>query len=155
MNSSFKNPATPLPANPQGVAKLQATLAALQQPAKPFPVSPVPATAKEISGKTYVFGKDAAQAVNLKTIRFEFNDSPEAALYLDLGSIKQTWLIGLDGTFRLNPDAQAVRGYWADPQTFIMDVFGETTYQFRFMEDRIVFGLAGAPGGYEGRQQTP
>ncbi len=155
IRASFKDAAKLLPANPQGVAKLQATLAALQQPAKPFAVARVPATAQEISGKTYVFGKDAAQAVNLKTLRFELNDSPEAALYLDLYAIKQTWLIGLDGTFRLNADAQAVRGYWADPQTFIMDVFGETTYQFRFMEDRVMFGLPGAPGGYEGRQQNP
>ena len=103
----------------------------------------------------YVFGEDAAQAVNLKSLRFEFNDSPEAALHLDLQALKQTWLIGLDGTYRLNADAQAVRGYWADPQTFIMDVFGETSYQFRFIGDRLTLGSPGGTGGLEARQQTP
>ena len=155
IRASFKDPTKPLPANPDGVAKLQATLAALRKPSKPFPVSPIPATAREISGKTYVFGTDATQAVTLESVLFEFNDSSQATVYLGLQSGKQVWPIGLDGKFRLNSDAQAARGYWADPQTFIMDVFGEKTYQFRFTEDRLVFGLPGAPGGYEARQQTP
>ena len=155
ISASFKDAAKALPANPQGVAKLQATLAALQKPSKPFPVFPIPATAKQISGKTYVFGKDATEATTLESVRFEFNDSPQATIYLGLTSGKQAWLIGLDGKFRLNSDAEAVRGYWAAPQTFIMDRFGEKTYQFRFAEDRLVFGLPGAPGGYEARQQTP
>ena len=155
IDASFKSPAKPLPANPDGVAKLQATLAALQKPSKPFPVSPIPPTAKQISGKTYVFGQEAARALTLENLRLEFNDSPQATIYLGLTSGKQAWLIGLDGRFRLNADAEAARGYWADPQTFILDQFGEKAYQLRFAGDRLVFGLAGADGGYEARQQTP
>jgi CubicO group peptidase (beta-lactamase class C family) len=155
LDSALKDPSKPLPANPAGVARLQATLAALQQPSEPFPVAPLPATAKEISGKTYVFGKDAAEAVTVENARFEFNDSPQATLFLGLQSGKQAWLIGLDGKFRLNWDAQAVRGYWADPQTFIMDVFGERTYQWKFTGDGLVLGSPGAAGGFEARQQTP
>ncbi len=155
ISASFKDPAKPLPANPQGVAKLQAMLAALQKPSKPFPVSTIPATAKQISGKTYVFGQDATQVLTLENLRLEFNDSPQATIYLGLTSGEQAWLIGLDGKFRLNSDAEAVRGYWADPQTFIMDRFGEKTYQLRFTRDRLVFGLPGTAGGYEARQQAP
>jgi CubicO group peptidase (beta-lactamase class C family) len=155
LHSAFKDPARPLPANPEGVAKLQATLATLLQASKPFPVAPLPATATEISGKTYVFGKDAADAISLETLRFEFKDGLEGALYLNLQSGEQRWLIGLDGKFRMNADAQAVRGYWPDPQTFVMEVFGERIYQFRFRDERLVLSSPNVPQQFEARQLTP
>lgn len=56
----------PLPANPEGVAKLAATLKDLVKPDSPQPVAALPETAKAISGKTFAFEQNE---VNLKIVR--------------------------------------------------------------------------------------
>ena len=60
------DPAKPLPANPAGVAQLDAALTALVKLPPPLPVGPLPDTAIAISGKTYVFGPNSANVEYLE-----------------------------------------------------------------------------------------
>ncbi len=141
----------PLPANPEGVAKLQTTLAALAQAPQPVISLTLPDTARIISGKTYVFGPEA-QKVALLASRLEFNDTSEASVHLKFTYGDVTWRIGLAGKYLLGTDGQASRGYWADPQTFVIEAFdiGVTTYRFRFDDDRVLLTSPNIPGELEG-----
>jgi CubicO group peptidase (beta-lactamase class C family) len=135
--AALSDPSKPLPANPTGVAQLDATLKGLEQPLPTLPIGPLPDSAKAFLGKTYVFGPNPA---GLESIRLEFNDSTEATMYLKLQGIDVVWPIGLDGKYRLSPDGSAQRGYWEDPQTFVTEVFdvGLSTRRLHFKDDRMV-----------------
>jgi CubicO group peptidase (beta-lactamase class C family) len=144
------DPAKPLPGNPAGVAQLDAALAALVQPPPSLPVEPAPDTAKAISGKTYIFGPNAGYVDNLS---LEFNDSAEATMYLKREGSDVIWRIGLDGKYRRSSDGLALRGYWEDPQTFVIEVFdvGLSTRRLHFEDDRILINSGGMK--FEGQQE--
>jgi CubicO group peptidase (beta-lactamase class C family) len=152
--AAFIEPNKPLPANPTAVAKLDAALTALMQAPTPYPVGPLPDTAEEISGETYVFGPNAA---DVETLSLEFNDTAEATLYLGLEGVDEIWPIGLDGKYRLSPDGQGLRGYWADPETFVFEIFdiGQNTYQLRFEDDRVVITSPELGTEFEGQRENP
>jgi len=152
--AAFIDPDQPLPANPTAVAKLDAALTALVQAPTPYPVGPAPDTAKAISGKTYVFAPNAA---DLAALSLEFNDSAEATLYLKLEGVDEIWPIGVDGKYRLSPDGQGLRGYWADPQTFVFEIFdiGQNRYELHFEDDRLVITSAELGVKFEGQRENP
>ncbi len=154
LSAAFVDPDKPLPANAAGVAKLEAMLPALAQAPNPWPVGPLPEIAKAISGKTYVFGPNA---VDVATLRFEFNDGAEATLYLNLEGVDEIWPIGLDGKFRLAPDGQGLRGYWADPQTLIIEIFedGLSSRRLHFEDDRVEISLPELGLRFEGQAENP
>jgi CubicO group peptidase (beta-lactamase class C family) len=135
--AAFVSPDEPLPANPAAVSQLKAMLPALARAPQPFPVGSVPDTAKAISGKTFVFGSNAAGVASL---RLEFNNTAEATLYImKQQGMEETWSIGLNGKFHQSANGEVMRGYWADPETFIVAVFedGLSTYHFHFDNDRV------------------
>jgi CubicO group peptidase (beta-lactamase class C family) len=144
------DPAKPLPANPAGVAQLDAALAALVQPPPSLPVRPEPDTARAISGKTYVFEPNAGYVENLS---LEFNDSAEATMYLKREGSDVIWRIGLDGKYRRSSDGLALRGYWEDPQTFVIEVFdvGLSTRKLHFEDGRVLINSGGMK--FEGQQE--
>ncbi len=114
----------PLPANPAGVAQLEAALLSISQPPAPQPVAPLPEIARAISGKTFVFEPNPLEIENM---RLEFNDSSEAILhatFTDTGKMPPR-PIGLDGVYRLFPGdynmPQGLRGYWPDAQNFMLE----------------------------------
>jgi CubicO group peptidase (beta-lactamase class C family) len=150
--AAIVDPSKPLPANPEGVAKLDAALADLEQPLPPLPVGPLPDSAKAFLGKTYVFEPNPA---GLETMRLEFNDPAEATMYLKLQGSDVALTIGLDGKYRLSPDGSAQRGYWEDPQTFVAEVFdiGLSTRRLHFQDDRIVLEIPGMH--FEGQVEKP
>jgi CubicO group peptidase (beta-lactamase class C family) len=152
LHASFLDPVKPLPANPAGVTQLQATVAALAQAPAPMVTQTLPDTARAISGKTFVFEPDAAQQLNLVSGRFEFNDTTESSLYLKLTYGEATWRIGLGGKYHQGTDGQALRGYWADPHTFVVEAFdvGVVTYQFRFDGDRVLLTSPNIVGEFQG-----
>jgi CubicO group peptidase (beta-lactamase class C family) len=152
LTTAFVDPRKPLPANPAGVAKLDATLTALAQAPHPWPVAPLPDTAKAISGKTYVFGPNAA---GVTTLRLEFSDPAAATLYMKREGVDVIWPIGLDGKYRLAPRGQAARGYWADTQTFVFEVFedGVSTFRLHFEADRVLIDSPGLK--FEGQVKNP
>ncbi len=109
------DPTKPLPANPAGLAQLDAELTALAQPAPSLPVAPQPDTARMVSGKVYVFEPNPAE---VETLSLEFDNSFRAILHIRLQGRGKTveWPIGLDGKYRLSTDGQALRGSWAAPR---------------------------------------
>jgi hypothetical protein len=141
-----------LPGNPAGVAQLNTELTALVKSPPPLPVAQLPDTARAISGKTYVFKPNSA---NVDTLRLEFGDTSEATMYLKRLGSDVIWRIGLDNKYRLSSDGLELRGYWDDPQTFVIEVFdvGLTTLRLYFTEDRVLIGSPDA--GIEGRVENP
>jgi len=152
--AAFVDPDEPLPPNPTSVAELDATLNALAQAPTPWPVGPLPDVAIAISGKTFVFGPNTA---DLATLRLEFNDTAEATLYMKLEGSDVIWPIGLDGKYRLAPDGQGLRGYWADPQAFVIKVFedGLSTRRLHFEGDSVEISSPELGLRFEGQIQNP
>jgi hypothetical protein len=161
----------PLPANPEGVAQLQAAVMTVAQPPAPGSpsgaVAPLPDTARRISGKIFVFEPNP---INVETLVLEFDDSDEATLYTkSFGSVQVVSVpIGLDGVYRMSLGdhnlPQGYRGYWADNQTFVLEHDNianndHATYQARFEGDRVLLGgqeTAHELGmQFEGWQQSP
>jgi len=157
----------PLPANPDGVAVLEAAVTAVAQAPQPSPVPPLPQTARVVSGKTFVFGPNP---VGMKAVRFEFNDSDTATGYLTLADSTQPQRlpIGLDGVYRMSKgeygSPQGLRGSWTDAQTFVFEYAGITNndhwgFRMRFQGDRVVVDgqeTAHELGvRFEGRLQRP
>jgi CubicO group peptidase (beta-lactamase class C family) len=150
--TAFLDPKKPLPANPTGVAKLETTLTALARSPQPWPISPLPDTAKAISGKTYVL---ESNPIDVATLRFDFSEKTQATMYMKLQGRDVVWPIGLDGEYRVEPDGKALRGYWADTKTFVFEVFedGLTSYQLHFEDDRLLLDALGTK--IEGQQEIP
>ena len=119
------DPERPLPANPDGVAKLNAALATIAQSPEPKPVPPLPQTARAISGKTFEFQPNPWQ---LKTLCLNFNNSTEAGILITFAENEspRSGAVGLDGVYRMslgqNNFPAGYRGYWADKQTFVLEV---------------------------------
>ena len=136
LTAAFVDPHKALPANPANVAELDRVLNALAQPAVAPPVGTPPDTAQGISGKTFVFEPNA---IDIATLRLDSNDTAEATLYMKLEGVDVVWPIGLDGKYRVAPSGQALRGYWADRETFVFEVFedGVSTFRLHFVDDRL------------------
>lgn len=140
--------------NPDGVARLDATVATLAQAPHPWPAGPLPELAKSISGKTYVFEPNAAGLAN---VAIEFEDAATAAITMQLHGHEQIWPVGLDGSYRMGPDGQGLHGYWADPQTFVLEIFQEglSVRQLLFVDDRMEINFPELGCSIEGRQASP
>lgn len=126
---SFLEPAAvdmqePLPANPDGVAQLEAAVKAVAQPPAPQPVAPLPEIAREISGKTFVFKPNPAE---METAALTFDEAAEASLAIKHFGSEQVVRapLGLDGIYRMSSGEhslpQGYRGAWADGQTFVFE----------------------------------
>lgn len=154
LTAAFASPDQPLPASPANVAVLDATLAELAEAQEPRPSGPLPNTAKAISGKIYVFGPNAA---DLATLRLEFVDTTRATAYMKLEGVDVIWPIGLNGEYRLSPVGQGLRGYWADPQTFVVEVFedGLSTRRLHFEDDRVEISFPELGLRFEGQHEGP
>lgn len=163
-----------LPANPAGVARLNQALVMLaQSPDKPGPVPTPPATARLVSGKTYVFGE--GQNSVIKSLRLDFNDSAQAQFQISVVDYQSTrgGPVGLDGIYRIsslpgpNYLPEAFRGRWSDAQTFLIDydrVSGRErfTLTLRFegeAADQVIIEAQGRSGEgnfrAEGKVQSP
>jgi CubicO group peptidase (beta-lactamase class C family) len=118
------NPAESLPANPDGINQLNAALTDILQPPISQAVPSLPETARAISGKTYTF---EFSPLDIKTIRFEFNNSTEAGLYATFyNQPDQDLMIPLNGVYRMYPIGEhtlpmGLRGKWIDSQTFLFE----------------------------------
>jgi CubicO group peptidase (beta-lactamase class C family) len=166
LRASFADFERPLPANPEGVARLEAALAAARQAPAPGPVAPLPEIARAISGQTYVFDPNPAA---LDSITITFDGSAEAQFVsVSNGRVLSSGPIGLDGVYRFSPGPDgrplAHRGAWIDPQTFFLEYDGITNndhslFEFRFEGEQVTAKVqetahdVGAQ--FVGRQQAP
>lgn len=125
-----------LPENPDGLAQLESTLTSLATDSFLQFVTPLPDTARTISGKIY--GCDS-NAVNVNSLSFDFKNYEEATLYLTRYGVEMVWPVGLNGRYRLSTEGQGQRGYWRDAQTFIFETFdiGHLTRQLNFEGDHL------------------
>jgi|GEM_PF-89082 len=137
---SLIDPSKPLKANPEGVEKLNAALVEIVKAPSPEPVPQLPAMARKIAGKTYVFDENP---IELKSFKLEFDGSAEAGIELAFtdGRPAQLQKIGLDGVYRFfNGEygfPEGMRGYWADGETFILErdaaaMNDHATYEMHF-----------------------
>jgi len=142
---AFAGMGKPLPANPGGVARLDAALAAVRNPPAAKPVAPLPSVAAKISGKTYVF---QANPLNIEEMGLVFLGSSEAVMTIKLGGGQvESWPVGLDGVYRFSKGPyglpQGLRGEWADEQTFAAeyDNIGNNDHlmlRLIFLDDRLI-----------------
>jgi len=141
-----------LPPNPEGVAALKDAVAALAKDDRGYPVAEVPTLAGTISGRTYVFGPDAAKEFELSTLMIEFDSATEGVMNVTDTSGMNIWPFGLDGSYRQSEDGRAMRGYWSDDRTFVFEMFdiGQLTYYLRFEGDRVLLTSDNVPGEFEG-----
>jgi hypothetical protein len=110
----------PLPANPAGVASLEAALTAIAAGPAAKPVPALPARASAVSGQTFVFEPNQ---INLNSMRLDFDSSAEAVLTFDVAyEGERISGIGLDGRYRPSRAGRPVlaRGEWADADTFVV-----------------------------------
>lgn len=154
LDTAFSDPNNSLPANPEGVAQLDAALRALAQAPTPHPPGALPDTARAISGKTYLFGPNAA---DVETLRIEFKDPTKATLSMRRQGSDEIWPIGLDGEYRLSSDGRGIRGYWEDPKTFVIEVFeiGLSTRRLHFEDDRLEISSLAEGLRFEGQIENP
>jgi CubicO group peptidase (beta-lactamase class C family) len=157
--SALTDGGTPLPANPEGDAQLQAMLAALAAAPAAKPVPPLPEVARTISGRLITFEPNAAR---VETMRFEFDDSAAAVLQVQLDDNQGIldWPIGLDGNFRLSSSGEALRGSWTDAQTFSFELtefgeFAEVRFDLRIEGDRVLLSAPALALSLEGQLAAP
>jgi hypothetical protein len=120
---------TPLPVNPDGVARLQTLIqeAAAQPKVTPQPVPPPPAIAELVLGETYILEENVLGLESFSLVRQE---AGEAWLHLTLdGTVSFTegeYRIGLDGIQRLATGIYgmpaASTGNWEGESTFIAEI---------------------------------
>jgi CubicO group peptidase (beta-lactamase class C family) len=155
LRAALVDPNKHLPANPDGVAQLDAAVAAVTQPPAPGPVAALPPSAQEISGKVYAFGPNPAE---VDALGLAFDDSAEATLLITPAGSDQllSWPIGLDGAYRFSQGdfglPQGLRGAWADDGTFVLEYDGiaansHVIYRIQFTGDRML--VAGAEFAHE------
>jgi CubicO group peptidase (beta-lactamase class C family) len=147
----------PLPPNPAGVAKMNAAVKAIARGPAAKPVPALPATARDISGQTFVFEENPF----LRTCRLDFADSAEAVLQLEALNEPEPRVIGIgmDGVYRSSHSGRPIiaRGTWADAATFVIDYDegpGLAAYTFRlhFDGDQVFFEVPGV-GDYVAKNE--
>jgi CubicO group peptidase (beta-lactamase class C family) len=125
----------PLPANPDGLARLKAGIQALAQPPRTAPV-PLPAIATQISGETYTLSDNP---FGWQTITFNFQDSvDEVKITVNSNGGTGQLAIGLDNVYRTveggdSTFPQELRGRWEDQGTFMVeDIYPGQMVQFTY-----------------------
>lgn len=113
----------PRPANPDGVAELEAAVRTVAQPPTPMVAAPLPETAKLISGQTFLFEPNPT---TIESLGLEFNDSGEATFHFTAGGNEMvSGPVALDGVYRLFPGSHNLpmgfRGHWANDQIFVLE----------------------------------
>jgi CubicO group peptidase (beta-lactamase class C family) len=121
------------PADPAGLARLEAVVAGLAQAPEPYLAAVLPGTAMEISGHVYSCESNPG---DVESLRFEFGDEKTGTLFVRQYGMETALPRGLDGSYQVSPQGQAQRGYWEDPKTFNLEVFdiGVLARRFTFRE---------------------
>jgi hypothetical protein len=115
-----------LPANPEGLTRLEAGIQVLAQPERISP-QPLPVIATQISGKTYTLEENS---FGWHALAFSFQEgADEAKVTID----GQQFAIGLDNLYRIvmgqdGTFPQGFRGRWEKEDTFVVEgiLLGQT-----------------------------
>jgi CubicO group peptidase (beta-lactamase class C family) len=120
----------PLPANPAGVSRLEASLKRAAQPPVVSKSEPGlwPETARAISGKRFIMEPNPR---SVRAMTLIFKDKGEAVLRFTLepgvsDTTQLEFLVGLEGVPRLAPGRYglpvACKGAWKSPDTFAVEI---------------------------------
>jgi hypothetical protein len=158
----------PLPPDPIGVARLADAVRAVATPPAPQPAAPLPAVAKAISGKAFVFDRNP---IGITSMVLTFAGPAEATIRLVLGEADtgRSWPVGLDGLYRMSVDLEGfplgMRGRWTDLQTFLLEYNGvvsndQMLLRLHFTDDRVSVEARGdiaqpTSATFTGRLQQP
>jgi hypothetical protein len=136
LGNAFIDPVNSLPANPEGLAKLDTQLTEISQGTGREPAASLPDTALAISGEIYICDTNPG---GVQSLRFEFNGLQTANMYMEQNNADVAWPIGLEGEYQLTTTGEGVRGWWEDEQTFIVDLFdiGQLKREFHFKGDQL------------------
>jgi CubicO group peptidase (beta-lactamase class C family) len=154
LDKALQDPEKPLPANPQGVARLNAQIAELAKGPGSEPATSLPKTAQQISGKTYLCESNVA---GVTSIHFEFNDLKVANITIKQNNSDVVMRVGLDGQYRVSTNGQGAQGKWKDEQTFLIYIFdiGQFTRELQFKEDQLLLTAPEADLTITCRMQNP
>ena len=116
--------ATPLPANPDGLASLESKIedAAAPEKVQPELVPPLPEMARQVAGQTFFLDDNP---YGLLSVSLTFPEDAEAVLSLGFADGNQTdWLIGLDNVSRFSAGryglTAAAKGWWETDNAFVL-----------------------------------
>jgi CubicO group peptidase (beta-lactamase class C family) len=150
--------AATLPANPAGIASLEAALETIGRGPQPEAVPSLPPSADEISGRTYVFEDNPL----LLSLRLDFDGSAVATFQLEVvyEPGPRVMVVGLDNVYRTSRVGRPIltRGAWTDAQIFVIETNegpGFATYSFNlhFEGDRLTLEIPGL-GRFEAIQES-
>jgi CubicO group peptidase (beta-lactamase class C family) len=129
-----------LPANPEGLDKLEKTLAEVEQGPAVSKAIPTPETAGKVTGKTYLCDTNP---VGLETTRIDFDSPGQATLFAKLNGEDMVLTISTDGNYHISPEGTGFRGFWEDTKTFQFNVFniGVENRKMVFNEDKLEFSI--------------
>jgi CubicO group peptidase (beta-lactamase class C family) len=146
VEAAFKDPSGSLPPNPEGVKKLDAAITAVGEKPAPRPVPPLPAAAKEISDRTWIFEHNQYL---IRSVRIVFEDPSEATITLDRSAfevVPRVMRVGLDGVYRPSISGRPVcaKGSWIDEKTFMVEMdegpgLSAFTFKLTASGDRLVW----------------
>ena len=146
--SALLDPASPLPPDAAGEAQLNQAIAALAAAPDAMPVPELPATAAQVSGKSFAVEPNP---YGLSRFRVDFPGGAEASMTIEDPTGTATRPVGLDGIYRWSRGVDGVRygatGQWTDPSTFVIDynTIGDIrayTITARFEGDRVALAVA-------------
>ena len=126
----------PLPANPEGNARLRDKLAAATRSSAPQPIPELPAMAARIFGKTYTL---TTNELDLATLTLQFDKPSGATVRFQRLGQELRCPVGLDGVERFSTDTLvelpfACKGRWLNANTFLLEldrVAGISLYRFK------------------------
>lgn len=141
-----------LPANPVGVARLEAAIKEMARAPSGKPADAIPKTATAVSGQTFVLDQNP---IGLKEMSFLFTSKDAASLSIGfVDGRREVRPIGLNGIPLVSPNGRfglpvAVKGFWQDERTFVLDydeVGNINHFRFRvnFREDTVGIELSEA-----------
>ena len=114
----------PLPAAAKAQAKLQERLTAAARPPAPRSVPTLPATARQVSGRTYIFNGNSA---GLSALALHFDQPTQALAELTWLGRKVRCPVGLDAVERFSTNSLvnlpvAAKGRWLADDQFLLQI---------------------------------
>lgn len=128
----------PLPANNDSSAELLRRIASAAKAPAPWPIKPLPAIAKVISGKTF---KLSTNTMGISALTLRFDEPNQAQTEFVWDGHRVPFGVGLDAVERFSPNPltnlpQAAKGEWTDQTTFLLNVDlvgGINLYRFKLV----------------------
>jgi hypothetical protein len=130
----------PKPADPDGEAVLKAALSTIQQGESGKMSNILPETAQAVSGRKY---SCESSPIGLENFILDFDNPKLASLRMNVSGMSLFWQIGMNGDYYQVPEGEAIRGYWEDEKTFVLQIFdiGVLTREITFTGDNSQVGI--------------